>query len=127
PMCFCRRAFGSVPLLMALVFVVAAGRNAPPLLAQQHPSRIVAGLEALQIRPNVYVIFGAGANVTVHVGDDGLVVVDSGSTEMAETLLKAVASISPRPIRLIGHPGADAVQHGGTGVLGAAGVRISPD
>ena len=54
------------------------------LRAQQHPSTITAGLETIQIRPNVYVIFGAGANVTVHVGEDGLVLVDSGSSEMAD-------------------------------------------
>ena len=35
-----------------------------------------AAVETIQIRPNVYVIFGGGANVTAHVGDDGVVLVD---------------------------------------------------
>jgi glyoxylase-like metal-dependent hydrolase (beta-lactamase superfamily II) len=112
---------------MALVLVLSGHQEAPHLLAQQHPSTITAGLEALRIRPNVYVIFGAGGNVTVLVGDDGLVLVDSGSSEMADALLKAVASISPRPLRLIINTGADADHVGGNAVLGAAGVPVSPD
>jgi glyoxylase-like metal-dependent hydrolase (beta-lactamase superfamily II) len=96
-------------------------------MAQQHPSTISAGLETIQIRPNVYVIFGAGANVTVHVGDDGLVLDDSGSSDTAETLLKTVKLLSPRPIRLIINTSADADHVGGNAVIGGAGVPISPD
>src|SRR5712692_7806491 len=92
---------GSVHVALIAVTLVLACRGAQALLAQQHPSTITAGLETIQIRPNVYVIFGAGANVTVHVGEDGLVLVDSGSGDMANDLLKALKVISPRPIRLI--------------------------
>jgi cyclase len=124
---FCRHAFGSELSLIALVFVLAGRQGAQAHPAQQHPSTITAGLEALQIRPNVFVIFGAGANVTVHVGEDGLVLVDSGSSESADRLLTAVKAISPRPIRLIVNTGADGDHVGGNGVLGGAGVPISPD
>src|SRR5215471_643437 len=96
-------------------------------LAQQHPSTIRSGFETIQIRPNVYVIFGAGANVTVHAGEDGLILVDSGSADQAEALLKAVQSISSRPIRLIINTGADADHVGGNAVIGDAGVSLSPD
>src|SRR5437660_6131315 len=120
-MCFCVRGSGSVRVaLMALALGLGAYRGPHALLAQQHPSTSTAGLEALQIRPNVYVIFGAGANVTVHVGEDGLVLVDSGSSEAADRLLTAVKAISPRPIRLIVNTGADADHVGGNGVLGGA-------
>src|ERR1700730_4667415 len=93
---------------IALVLVLGGRRGAQPLLAQQHPSTIRAGLETIQIRPNVYVIFGAGANVTVHVGEDGLVLVDSGSADRADDLLQALKAISPRSIRLIIDTSADA-------------------
>lgn len=99
----------------------------PALGWQQHPSTIAAGLETIQIRANVYVIFGAGANVTVQIGEDGLVLVDSGSSEMADRLLEAVRSISRRPIRLIINTSADADHVGGNGVIGSAGVPVSPD
>jgi glyoxylase-like metal-dependent hydrolase (beta-lactamase superfamily II) len=120
--------FGSAAVwLMALALLLGEHQGAQALLAQQHPSTITAGLETIQIRPNVYVIFGAGANVTVHVGPDGLVLVDSGSSETADKLLEAVKSISPRPIRLIINTSADADHVGGNGVVGSAGVSMSFD
>jgi cyclase len=127
PMRFCRHPFGNALALIALVLVLGGRQGTQALPAQQHPSTLTAGLEALQIRPNVYVIFGAGANVTVHVGDDGLVLVDSGSTGMADALLRAVKSISSRRIRLIINTSADADHVGGNAVLGSAGVPVSPD
>jgi cyclase len=113
--------------LTAFVFALVGHEARPAVLAQHHPSTNVAGLETIQIRPNVYVIFGAGANVTVHVGEDGLVLVDSGSSETADTLLQAVKSISPRPVRLIINTSADADHVGGNAVMASRGVPLTPD
>src|SRR5215208_7082264 len=66
---------------VALVVLLGGGVHWAHGLHAQDKNR-AAPLETIQIRPNVYVIFGAGANVTVQVGADGLVLVDSGSTEM---------------------------------------------
>jgi glyoxylase-like metal-dependent hydrolase (beta-lactamase superfamily II) len=95
--------------------------------AQQHAASVRNGVETIQIRSNVHVIFGAGGNVTVHVGEDGLVVVDSGSSDAADRLLEAVRAISRQPIRLIINTSADPDHIGGNGVLGGAGVGLSPD
>ena len=65
--------------------------------------------------------------MTVHVGEDGLVLVDSGLTEMADALLKAVTSISPRRVRLIINTSADVDYVGGNAVIGGAGISLSPD
>jgi glyoxylase-like metal-dependent hydrolase (beta-lactamase superfamily II) len=121
--------FGGGALIAALAIAQAALLHQPigSLHAQQHPSTTIAGLETLRIRPNVSVIFGAGANVTVHNGEDGLVLVDSGSTDIAGTLLEAVRAISPRPIRLIVNTSADADHVGGNGTLAAGGTPLSPD
>jgi glyoxylase-like metal-dependent hydrolase (beta-lactamase superfamily II) len=97
------------------------------LLSQQHPSTSKAGLESIQIRPNVHVIFGAGGNVTVHEGEDGLLVVDTGSSEMARTLLEAIRAISPRRIRVVINTSADLDHVGGNAVIGGAGIGLSPD
>src|SRR5436190_22298490 len=80
--------------LIVLAFLLAGHQEAHARLTQQHPSTITAGLETIQVRPNVYVIFGAGANVTVHVGEDGLALVDSGSVDRAGEVLKALKLIS---------------------------------
>jgi glyoxylase-like metal-dependent hydrolase (beta-lactamase superfamily II) len=84
-------------------------------------------LETIQIRPNLHVIFGGGANVTVHGGDDGLVVIDSGSAAMSGQVLAAVKAISPRPVRLIINTSADADHVGGNETLAGAGFAINPN
>src|ERR1041385_7609396 len=76
-------------------------------------------LDTIQIRSNVWVIFGAGGNVTVHVGEDGVILVDSGSEAMADKTLAAVRAITKEPIRMIINTSADLVV--------AAGVAINPD
>jgi cyclase len=113
--------------LLILVLALSRGHWPQGVLAQQHPSTTRAGLESIQIRTNVHVIFGAGGNVTVHVGEDGLVVVDSGSTEMARSLLDAIRSISPRQIRMVVNTGADLDHIGGNAIVGGAGIGLSPD
>ena len=39
-------------------------------------------LDLIQLRPNFYVIAGAGGNIVVQVGPIGVILVDSGSTQM---------------------------------------------
>ena len=84
-------------------------------------------VETIQIRPNVYVIFGGGANVTVHVGGDGIILIDSGSADLANQVLAAVKAISSRPVRLIINTNADADHVGGNEVLAKAGFAINPN
>jgi glyoxylase-like metal-dependent hydrolase (beta-lactamase superfamily II) len=118
---------GGPAALFAILLALSAARSAAPVFAQQHPSTTRAGLESIQIRPNVHVIFGAGGNVTVHVGEDGLIVVDSGSSDRASALLEAIKGISPQPIRLVINTGADLDHVGGNAVIGGAGIGLSPD
>jgi glyoxylase-like metal-dependent hydrolase (beta-lactamase superfamily II) len=122
-----RRIHGKPAALVAVLLALWAAQSAARVFAQQHPATSRNGLESLQIRPNVHVVFGAGGNVTVHVGEDGLVVVDTGSGERASSLLDAVKAISPLPIRLIINTSADLDHVGGNAVLGGAGIGLSPD
>jgi glyoxylase-like metal-dependent hydrolase (beta-lactamase superfamily II) len=102
--------------------LLAAG----PALAQA-PRAAAPGLETIKVRENVYAIFGAGSNITVHVGEDGLILVDSGSSAAAEQVVAAVKAISPQPIRLIINTSADMDHVGGNEVVGAAGLEVNPD
>jgi len=83
--------------------------------------------ETIQIRDNVYVIFGAGSNITVHVGEDGVVLVDSGTAEHAEQVLAAIEAITDLPIRMIINTSADVDHAGGNQVLATAGEPIADD
>ena len=83
------------------------------------------GPETIQIRPNVHVIFGAGGNITVHVGEDAAILVDSGSAEMADEVLEAVRAITDRPIGLIINTSADADHAGGNHALASTGIPVA--
>jgi cyclase len=65
-------------------------------------------LDVLQIRPNVYMIAGAGANITVQFGTDGAVVVDAGRLENADAVVAAIKKITTQPIRYVIDTNADA-------------------
>ena len=108
------------------VLVLGASQWGLTLQAQQRPGESDA-VETIQIRPNVYVIFSTGGNVTAHVGEDGVILVDSGATATAEKVLAAVKAISSLPIRLIVNTSADADHVGGNEILAAPGVAINPD
>jgi cyclase len=86
-----------------------------------------AGLEILEVRPSFFVIAGPGANsanVGVQVGEDGVVVVDTGSAADAPALLAAIKRISPKPIRYVIDTGPDADHVGGNETLANAGEKI---
>ena len=54
------------------------------------------GIRVLPLRGNVYLLTGGGANVVASVGKDGVLLVDTGAPETADTLLAAVQDLSRR-------------------------------
>jgi glyoxylase-like metal-dependent hydrolase (beta-lactamase superfamily II) len=83
--------------LAAIVFMFAAGLAASA--QQQAPT--TPALETLHVQHNVYAIFGAGGNVTVQIGDDGVLMVDSGTSVSAAAVVADVRKLSTRPIRFL--------------------------
>jgi cyclase len=84
-------------------------------------------LTVLPLRPNFFMIAGAGANVGVQVGEDGIVVVDAGAVEQSANVLAAIRRISPRPIRYVIDTGPDPDHVGGNAALSKAGQNIFPE
>jgi len=60
-----------------------------------------AEVHVLPVQGNIYMIVGAGGNITVQTGKDGVLVVDTGLAPMADKVLAAIKSISTGPIRYI--------------------------
>jgi glyoxylase-like metal-dependent hydrolase (beta-lactamase superfamily II) len=58
-------------------------------------------VQVLPIQGNVHVIVGAGANITIQAGDDGILMVDTGLASMSDKVLAALKTISTRPLRYI--------------------------
>ena len=83
------------------------------------------GIETVSVRPNFFMIVGAGGNIGVQVGDDGPVIVDSGTERAAEAALAAAVKLSARPIRYIINTSAGANHVGGNVQFARAGRTLA--
>jgi cyclase len=81
-------------------------------------------LQVLQLRPNFYMIAGAGGNIGFQVGTDGVVVVDSGSASSAEAVVAAIKKVTTQPIRYVINTSADADHVGGNVIVAKAGQTL---
>jgi cyclase len=92
---------------------------------RQNASSVDASdLEVFQVRPNFYVIGGAGANISVQAGQDGVVVVDAGTAVQADLVVSAIKKLSPQPIRYVIDTSADADHVGGNERIAKAGRTL---
>ncbi|HTC88971.1 MAG TPA: MBL fold metallo-hydrolase [Bryobacteraceae bacterium] len=83
-----------------------------------------ATLEVLQLRPNFYMIAGAGGNVGFQVGSDGVVVVDSGAASSADAIVAAIKKVTAQPIRYVINTSADPDHVGGNLTVAKAGQTL---
>jgi len=81
-------------------------------------------LDVVQIRPNVYMLAGAGANITVQFGPDGAVVVDAGTAPQADAVIAAIKKVTPQPIRYVIDTSADADHVGANDKVAKAGKTL---
>jgi glyoxylase-like metal-dependent hydrolase (beta-lactamase superfamily II) len=114
------KALGCLLTLAALGW---AWQRTPVTHARQ---AAVDTLDVVQLRPTVHVIAGAGGNIVVQSGPDGVILIDSGTAESAPAVLAAVRRISPLPIRYVINTGMDADHVGGNAALSRAGLSILP-
>jgi cyclase len=70
-----------------------------PLLAQQDFSKVE--IKVTKISGTVYMLEGAGGNIGVSSGDDGIVLIDDQYAPLAPKIITALATISNKPIRFI--------------------------
>jgi len=105
----------------ALLFgLIAAGA-----FAQQPPNSDTAALHILPVQGNVYMIVGAGGNIAMQAGKDGVLLVDTGLAAMSDKVLAAVRTISDKPIRYIINTHVHADHTGGNEKIARAGITIT--
>ena len=95
-------------------------------VAHAQPSPESDGFEVLELRPNVFMIAGAGGNIAVQVGELGAVVVDTGSTPMAGRVLAEIKKLAKLPVRYIIDTSADPDHVGGNEALAKTGLSLIP-
>jgi glyoxylase-like metal-dependent hydrolase (beta-lactamase superfamily II) len=64
---------------------------------------------------------GRGANITAQVGEQGVLLVDAGTVDLAPQVLTAIRTLTSAPIRAIVNTTSDADHIGGNAVLAAGG------
>jgi len=94
--------------------------NAVPSLAADADN---GGLDVVKVRPNFYMIAGAGGNIGVQIGADG-VVVDAGAESASAQVIAAIRKLTELPIRYVINTSAEADHVGGNAKLAKAGYTI---
>jgi len=80
-------AMADVPISAQLQSGSLAGVGTIPGLNPNGPIKV------LPVRGNIYVLMGGGANITLSVGLDGVLMVDSGSADKSDQVLAAIRTV----------------------------------
>jgi glyoxylase-like metal-dependent hydrolase (beta-lactamase superfamily II) len=120
-----RRCARWLPVLAGMVAALpnAWGANAPP--AGPSAAAPPAEVHILPVLGNIFMLVGAGGNITVQTGSDGVLLVDTGLAPMSDEVLAAVRSLSDKPIRYIIDTHVHADHVGGNEAIAKAGSTIA--
>jgi glyoxylase-like metal-dependent hydrolase (beta-lactamase superfamily II) len=86
----------SIALVAAAALMAAASPG-----AQLPPAGDRAAIEVLPVQKSVYMLAGAGGNVTVQIGTEGVLLVDAGLAASAPLVMAEIRKLSKGPIRVI--------------------------
>jgi cyclase len=131
-----RSAVASAVVLALLAVGAAAVQAAQPARrGQAAPPAAPPPLELVteHVRGNIYMIGGNGGNVTVQIGNEGVLIVDSGFAQNAQALLAEIRKLSKEKIDYIvnthyhpDHTGGNAVIAPTGQYVGGVGIGVAP-
>ena len=78
-------------------------------------------ISTFHVQGNVYLLVGAGGNIAVQIGDEGVLVADTGLAQHADKVLAAIRKLSDKPIRYIINTHVHADHTGGNEAIAKAG------
>jgi cyclase len=114
------KTFGT-PSLAGVLFFAAL----PGLLAQPDQNAASGDIQTLHVQGNVYLLTGAGGNITVQIGNEGVLLVDTGSAGSSAKVIAAVRKLTDKPIQYILNTNADPDHTGGNNAVSKAGVTLT--
>lgn len=128
------RTLGALRIVAALALFAAAASwrsacaqgtqnttPAPP--AASNPANVE--VHVLHVQGKVYMLVGAGGNITMQVGDDGVMLVDTGLAGASDKVLAAIRSVTDKPIRYIINTHVHPDHTGGNEAIAKAGNTIA--
>jgi glyoxylase-like metal-dependent hydrolase (beta-lactamase superfamily II) len=91
------RQFRAIAAAVAAGAAVAVGGQ---MLAQQQNFDEVE-IDVVPVRGGIHMLVGAGGNTTIHVGGDGVMVIDTQFAPLSTKIIDAIATITDKPIRYV--------------------------
>jgi cyclase len=111
---------------IAFVAVALATLVATPFLRAQAPQNFDSvEVHLLPAQGNVYMLVGAGGNVTVQAGKEGVLIVDTQYASMSAKIMTAIRTLSQGPLRYIINTHSHPDHVGGNENLKKAGATIA--
>jgi cyclase len=110
--------------------LIAAAALAVPALAQQQatppvgPDWAKITVKTTDLGNRTYMLEGQGGNVTVAVGDDGVIMVDGQFAPMHDKLKAAIAALTPLPVKYLVNTHHHGDHTGGNAAFAADGATV---
>ena len=106
------------------LLVIGALLCAAPLAQAQQDDLSKVTITTRKVAEGVYALEGAGGNIGVSVGADGVMVIDDQFAELTPKIQAAIAKLSPKPIRFVVNTHWHGDHTGGNQNMAAAGAVI---
>src|SRR6184192_3402658 len=112
---------------MKRLFAFAAAMlvSAAAFAQQQDFSKVE--IKVQKVQGSVYMLTGAGGNIGVSVGDDGIVIVDDQFAPLADKIKAALAGITNKPLRFVLNTHWHGDHTGGNAVFGRAAPIVAQE
>ena len=94
---------------------------------EDQPQRLANGeVKAVPVQGNVYMIVGAGSNIAAQVGEDGVLIVDTGAAGTSDKVLAAIKELAPgKEIRWVINTAFTPDHTGGNEAIARAGRTVN--
>lgn len=113
---------GFFAVFSAVTFVITLLISVGTSSAQQDFSAIE--IETVKITDQIYALYGAGGNIGLSIGDDGIFIVDDQYAPLTEKIQAAIAALDSRPVKFVINTHWHFDHTGGNENLGNAGAVI---
>ncbi|HEX4134068.1 MAG TPA: MBL fold metallo-hydrolase [Bryobacteraceae bacterium] len=115
-----RRNF--LPLAVGVAVILACAASD---YAQQPQNFDNVEIHVLPVQGNVYMLVGAGGNITMQVGKEGVLLVDTMYAQLSDKIIAAIRTVSDKPIHYIIDTHVHGDHTGGNEKLAKAGSTIT--
>lgn len=105
--------------LTTLIFIIAAGLTLFQSAPAQQPD-----IKTIKVTDNIYMLQGAGGNIGVMVGEDGVFMIDDQFAASNPAIMAAIAKITDQPVKFLINTHWHPDHTGGNELMGEAGSII---